>query len=166
MSSEVDALIRHYGLQPHPEGGYFKETYRSEGSIPRSALPAEFKGDRSFSTGILFLLSAGAVSRLHRIASDEVWHFLHGGPMTVVQLSPEGRVQLTRLGPNWRSGQAAQHVVPAGHWFGAHADPGSEYSLVGCTVAPGFDFADFELARRDELLKAFPAARGVIEHLT
>jgi uncharacterized protein len=137
-------LIERYGLEPHPEGGFFKETYRSE-----------------HSTAIYFLIPAGKSSRLHRIKSDEVWHFYAGGPMTIVEIAPGGKVLKTTLGPG-----AFQHVVPAGHWFGGYPHEGSPFSFVGCTVAPAFRFEDFELGAREELLKEFPQARDVIERLT
>lgn len=150
-------LIEAYGLEPHPEGGYFKETYRSEQKI--SAL----QGERSCSTAIYFLLPRGAKSRLHRIKSDEIWHFHLGGPLTLMQICPSGRSRSVVMGPDVRKGQLLQHVVPAGYWFGAY--PEGDYSFVGCTVAPGFDFADFQLGEREDLLSRFPAAGDVVERL-
>ena len=145
------------GLKPHPEGGFFRETYRAAGRIPGKKFP----GGRSFSTAILFLLSKGCVSRLHRIKSDELWHFYAGGPLMVVELDPKtGRTRSTRLGPG-----KVQHVVKAGDWFGARLGAGADYALVGCTVAPGFEFRDFEMGRREELLRKFPRSRRVIERL-
>ncbi len=164
-SPTVEELIRLHDLKPHPEGGYYKETYRAPALCERSALPPGFKGDRNFSTAILFLLPGGATSKLHRIPADEMWHFYLGDPLTVVQISPRGRVELIRLGHDLGSGLALQHVVPAGYWFGAYCNPGGAYSLVGCTVSPGFDFADFELGKKENLLREFPAARAIIEHL-
>lgn len=162
----VAEIAKAYGLQPHPEGGYFKESYRSPGHIPASALPKGFAGERSYSTAIYFLLPRGARSRLHRIKSDEVWHFYLGGPLTLVQLFPSGRVETVVMGHDVAAGQRVQHVVPAGCWFGARPEDGSAYSFVGCTVSPGFDFADFEMGSREELLAQFPAAREAIELLT
>lgn len=138
--SRIHDLIDRYRLQPHPEGGWFAETYRAE------AMADTRTGPRPVSTAILFLLAAGNVSHLHRIASDEVWHFYEGGPLLVHELR-DSDVHITRL-----SSDNPQHVVPAGTWFGAKPAPGTEFALVGCTVAPGFDFADFELAERDALL--------------
>ncbi|NHK28006.1 cupin domain-containing protein [Parvularcula flava] len=135
-----DRLIDRYDLQPHPEGGWFAETYRAGVTVDT------LKGPRAASTAILFLLAAGNVSHLHRIASDEVWHFYEGGPLLVHELR-DGEVHVTRL-----SQDNPQHVVPAGTWFGARPASGTAHSLVGCTVAPGFDFADFELADREALL--------------
>jgi len=162
----VDQLVKQLELQPHPEGGFFRVTYRDKGVIPHQALPKQFNGSRSYSTAIYFLLPQGKFSALHRIHADEVWHFYLGGPLTVVQISPSGDVEKIVLGSDIEKGQQLQHVVPAGYWFGAYPNPGTDYSLVGCTVAPGFDFADFEMGSRSELLKQFPQVKEVIEQLT
>jgi predicted cupin superfamily sugar epimerase len=162
----ADELIGLHGLKRHPEGGYFAETYRASESIARGALPPRYDGDRSFCTAIYFLLPQGAKSQLHRVESDEIWHFYLGGALTLFELHEDGRVEKTRLGSDFAIGERAQHVVKRGVWFGALPDPGVPYSFVGCTVAPGFDFADFELARRSELLARHPAARETIELLT
>ncbi len=162
MVKSSDLLIQQYGLLPHPEGGFFRETYRSGEEVAKSALPSRFTGARSFSTAILFLLPRGSCSRLHCIRSDEVWHFYAGDPLVVVEITPSGEVVETRLGQGPEC--VFQYVVQAGRWFGSY--PVGEFSLVGCTVAPGFDFADFEMGSREELLAEFPRARGVVERLT
>ena len=162
---KINDLVELYNLEPHPEGGFYKETFRDDKSIPASSLP-EHGGDRSYSTGIYFLLTKGMISSLHRIKSDEMWHFYLGGPLTVVQISPNGDVEEIVLGQGVKSGQKVQHVVPAGYWFGAYPNEGSEYSFVGCTVAPGFDFRDFEMGNRENLIKQFPNAKDIIEKLT
>ncbi len=156
-------LVRHFGMSPHPEGGFYRETYRSAGSIPAEALPSGFSGARSYSTAILFLLRQGDVSRLHRIRQDELWHFYLGDPLRLVMISPEGRPEEVVLGQDVTRGQHLQWAVPAGYWVGAAPVPGSAFSLVGCTVAPGFDFADFELGEREALLRLFPDARELVE---
>lgn len=161
----VARLIERYALKPHPEGGYYAETYRSADALPAGTLP-RFGGARPASTAIYFLLQEGSKSSLHRIKSDEVWHFYLGGPLTIVQISAEGKAERVRLGPAIEQGETLQHVVPAGCWFGAYPYPGARFSFVGCTVAPGFDFEDFELGRRAELLARFPAAKAEIERLT
>jgi predicted cupin superfamily sugar epimerase len=158
----AEDVIRKFDLQRHPEGGYFKEAYRSSEIISREALPSRYNGDRSFSTSIYFLLPSGTVSRLHRIASDEVWHFYLGGPLELLQISPNGKMEKLMLGQDVAAGQKVQHVVPAGYWFGARPADGSAYSFVGCTVAPGFDFADFELADPRDLSRSFPLLRKEI----
>ena len=160
-------LIRFYKLEPHPEGGYFSESYRSAGTIPAGVLGGAFGGARNFSTAIYFLLPEGSNSNLHRIKSDEVWHFYLGGPLTIAQIFPDGRLEMVTLGGrDVKAGQKFQHVVPAGCWFGAYPEAGGGFSFVGCTVAPGFDFADFDLADRKELLTQFPNCAAIIKKLT
>jgi predicted cupin superfamily sugar epimerase len=153
-------LVERLGMKPHPEGGYYAETYRARELVetPRGRRPA--------STAIYFLLPAGTKSCLHRIQSDEAWHFYMGGPLVVEQIAPDGSASRARLGPGIAAGESLQHVVPAGHWFGAAPYPGTKFSLVGCTVAPGFDFADFELGKKADLLRQYPQAKDVIERLT
>ena len=158
----AEEIIRIYGLMRHPEGGHFKETYRSEASALHAAPPQALAGSRNFSTAIYFLLAAGEKSALHRIKSDEVWHFYLGGPLVIAQLLPGKPPKKTILGQNILAGQVVQYTVPGGSWFGAYPCPGTEFSLVGCTVSPGFDYSDFELAERSELLKEFPEAEGLI----
>ncbi|MBI3299217.1 MAG: cupin domain-containing protein [Elusimicrobia bacterium] len=162
MDPVIRDLVSAYSLAPHPEGGFYKESYRSADSFT----PAGFAGARSFSTAIYFLLPQGTRSRLHRIRADEVWHFYLGGPLSVVEITPEGNTLKTVLGPDLKGGQKLQHVVPAGHWFGSYPEPNSQFSFVGCTVAPGFDFADFELGKRSDLLALFPDAAPEILRLT
>lgn len=156
-------------LRPHPEGGYFREVYRSRETIEGDALPARFKGSRSFSTGIYFLLTAHTFSAFHRIASDEVWHFYAGEPLDLEIIHPDGRHETIGLGDDPSSGRVFQAMAPAGCWFGARLAPGAPsdgFTLVGCTVAPGFDFQDFEMADRKGLIEAFPRHRKLIEQLT
>ncbi len=162
----VEKLIEKYQLIPHPEGGYFRETYRSEGVIPHQALPDNFKGDRNYCTGIYFLLPQGTKSCLHRIQSDEMWHFYLGGSMTLVLMHEDYGVQNIILGSDLQAGETVQFVVPAGWWFGGYPNPESAYSFVGCTVAPGFDFADFELGTRTDLISKFPESSELILKLT
>jgi predicted cupin superfamily sugar epimerase len=159
-------LIRHFELQPHPEGGYFRQTYKSQGAIAHNALPAAYDGGRAYATMIYYLLPKGAKSHLHRLHSDEMWHFYLGGPMHVAQIHADGREETVTLGQDIVRGEQLQSVVPAGTWFGAYPAEGTEYSFVGCTVAPGFEFADFELAEREALLRQYPHARRIIELLT
>ena len=162
----VEQLIEAFDLMPHPEGGYFKETYRADEQAKQSALPNRFKGDRSFSTAIYYLLPEGAKSCLHRIASDEIWHFYLGGPLVVVEILPDGSHKKTVLGQDLSHGQNVQYVVRAGHWFGAFPQEDAGYSFVGCTVAPGFDFSDFEMGNRSQLIAQYPRAQKEIEQLT
>lgn len=157
--------IEHLHLQAHPEGGFYKETYRASEHIPREGLPARFPAARSFSTAIYFLLRAQDRSLFHRIKSDELWHYHAGSALTIYVLQEQKLVKHV-LGPDIESGQALQVAVPANCWFGAKIDAPQGYALAGCTVAPGFDFADFEMASRADLLNQFPAQRQFIELLT
>ncbi len=166
MIISKEELIRLYELEPHPEGGYFRESYRSAGIIPADALGGAFSGARNFSTAIYFLLPEGSKSSLHRIKADEVWHFYLGGPLTIAQIFPDGRVENVTLGQDLKAGHKVQHLVPAGCWFGAYPETDSGFSFLGCTVAPGFYFSDFELADRKKLLAQFPASAAIINKLT
>lgn len=160
MTSLVEALR----LVPHPEGGWYRETYRDTLMLPGEALPRG--GSRSASTAILYLLDAGSFSALHRIASDEVWHFHLGDPLIVHVLHEDGRREDLRLGLDVLGGDRVQAVVPRGAWFGARLAEGGRFALVGCTVAPGFDFADFELAERASLTARFPEHAALIAAMT
>lgn len=153
-------LVEHFSMSPHPEGGFFAETYRSQGAIPTDALPG-FGGTRNFSTGILFLLRRGEYSHLHRLKQDEMWHFYLGAPAAGDSQAGWDR-RRNPLGQDVLNGQYLQYTVPSGCWFGATPAEGSDFALVGCTVAPGFDFADFEMADPDVLGQTFPHAAGLV----
>lgn len=162
---KIEDIARKLMLQPHPEGGYFAETYRSEIEIPGSLIGAH--GPRNVCTGIHFLIPAGEFSAFHRIKSDEMWHFYSGDPLLVHQLLPDGTYHCHELGSDWNR-HRFQAVVPAGAWFASEPDPKHSkagYSLVGCTVSPGFDFQDFELASADALVEIFPDHEELIRRL-
>lgn len=161
----VAELIHHYQLLPHPEGGYYKETYRSSETVAATALPDCFGGDRSFSTAIYFLLEKGNFSAFHKIRSDECWHFYAGQTLLVHILHADGDLQTVRLGNNVLAGETFQFVVPANCWFASEPAEGTDFAFTGCTVSPGFDFADFKLAKADELVKGFPAHTDLIRRL-
>ena len=164
---DADYYIEKLGMTSHPEGGYFKESFRSATMLPASALPSQFGGDRSAATAIYFLLKAGFPSHFHRIRSDEIWHFYAGDPVEVFGIHPDGRLQIWLLGPPEIEGAVFQAVVPAEVWFGsAVLARKSNFSLCGCTVAPGFDFSDYELAERAALTAAFPQHAAMIARLT
>jgi predicted cupin superfamily sugar epimerase len=150
-------------LEPHPEGGFFRQTYRSELSIDR--LPG-FIGPRAASTAIYFLLEGQNFSVFHRLRSDEMWHFYAGSPLTVHVIDRGGEYSSILLGRDSDAGQAFQAVVFAGCWFASHVADWKSWALVGCTVAPGFEFADFEMAKREELVADYPQHREVIQKLT
>ena len=153
-------------LVPHPEGGHYRQVYRSAEVVPRAALPPRFGGDHVFSTAIYFLLQGQDFSALHRIKQDEVWHFYAGSSLTVHVFDPDGTHRAIRLGTDWGKGEEPQAVVRAGRLFGAILNDPKSYALVGCTVAPGFDFADMEMPGREELCRLYPQHREVIERLT
>jgi len=153
-------------LEAHPEGGYFRQTYRSDVMIAREALPAGFAGARAASTAIYFLLEGKNFSAFHRLRSDEVWHFYAGDPLVVHVISPEGSYSSILLGCELEAGQVLQAVVLAGCWFASHVADWSSFAVVGCTVAPGFDFEDFKLGEREELVARYPQHRVLIEGLT
>jgi len=160
----IEYWVERLGLAPHPEGGAYFESYRS---VARHVGDdAGFPAGRSFATGIYFLVPAGEFSALHRIRSDELWHFYYGVPLEIVVLDPAGGLTVKTLGLGLEHGQAPQHVVTAGAWFGASVAADIGYALVGCTVSPGFDFRDFELAQRDELSALYPQHAPLIERYT
>lgn len=158
--------IQKLELNPHVEGGAFREVYRSELTLPKTVLPLFFQGSRNASTSIYFLLSRGQFSAFHRIASDELWHFYYGDPLYVYEIGHSGRLHTHVLGSNPENGETFQTVVKAGSWFASAPAPESEYALVGCTVAPGFDFADFELANRETLVTQHPDHAHLIRRFT
>lgn len=160
-------LIRHLNLAPHPEGGFYRETYRSPVVLPRTALSEAYDGDRSASTCIYYMLFQNSFSYLHKVASDEIFHFYAGNPVEMLQLNPvDGTSKITMLGSDVLADQRPQLVVPAGIWQGCRLVGGGEYALMGCTVAPGFEFADYELAERSEMCAAFPDQVEMITALT
>jgi predicted cupin superfamily sugar epimerase len=164
ITTSPDYWIKVLHLVPHPEGGWFAESYRAMESIPAAALPERFTGSRSLCTAIHFMLEEGQVSALHRLKSDEIWHFYAGDPLAVHVITSEGSYQTILLGSNPERGERFQIVVPAGCWFGSECS--GRFALVGCTVAPGFDFADFEMARQSELTDRFPQHAALIARMT
>jgi len=156
--------VDHLMLHSHPEGGYYKETYRSPESISKQELPERFTGQRSFSTAIYFLLRSEDRSLFHRIKSDELWHFHAGSSLSIYVLTKTG-LQIHALGDNPQNGESLQIVIPANCWFGAMVNEPDSYTLSGCTVAPGFDFNDFEIAKRETLLQEFPGYEEAIKLL-
>ena len=161
----VQTLIQQFQLDPHPEGGWYKETYRSVEDIPAKALPDRFMGDRSFATAIYFLLEQGNFSAFHRIKSDEIWHFYDGDALDIYILNDQAGLQVFQLGNKPQTQQHFQLVVPANCWFASRPSAGSNFSFVGCTVAPGFDFKDFELADVEDLCNRYPNQQPLIRAL-
>jgi len=163
--NSIDYWINHLGLLPHPEGGFYKETYRASERIPSSSLPARFGSDRNLSTAIYFLLRSEDISVFHRIKSDELWHFYYGSTLLIYVLH-EHDLKIHRLGANLDKGDSLQVVIPANCWFGAQVETPDSFALCGCTVAPGFDFRDFDMAERNTLLKEYPGYEKEILRLT
>ncbi|MBC8110862.1 MAG: cupin domain-containing protein [Verrucomicrobia bacterium] len=155
-------FVEKYQMQIHPEGGYYRETYRSPEMISYHNLPLRYSESRSFSTSIYFLMESHHFSAFHRIQSDEMWHFYYGCPVHVYVIDEKGNLEILKVGQNPESGELFQALVPAGCWFASHPAEPESFSLVGCTVAPGFDFADFEIANTDELVSQFPEHEAVI----
>ena len=149
----------------HVEGGWYSEVYKSALTIASSQLPPQFKGDRSSCTHIYFMLEKGEFSAFHRIQSDELWHFYSGDPLVVYELENDGRLIKHYLGSDLEKGQSLFCVVKGGNWFASEVMENSNYSLVGCTVSPGFDFADFELAKKEMLSGLYPTHKTLIHRL-
>ncbi|MHC4155916.1 MAG: cupin domain-containing protein [Planctomycetota bacterium] len=163
----AEQLIRFFAMKPLPhEGGYYVETYRASERIGPAALPQRYADDRSFGTSILYLLTPETFSAMHRLKSDEVFHFYLGDPVTMLQLHPAGASDIITLGHDILNGQRIQVTVPAGTWQGGFLNEGGRFALMGTTVAPGFQSADFELAARAELLEKYPGQRDLIVRLT
>lgn len=163
----ADQIKNIFNLKPHSEeGGYFIETYRSLESIPEEALPDRYKGFRSYATAIYYLLTPETFSLIHRLQSDEIFHFYLGDPVEMLQLFPDGSGRILILGSDILNGMKPQATVPRGVWQGARLFHGSRFALLGTTVSPGFDYKDYESGRRDVLLKSFPEFRDWIIALT
>ncbi len=167
MKRDADHYIKTLSLEVHPEGGAFREIYRCKDEITDSALPAAFRsGPRNFSTAIYFLLQSDDFSAFHRIRSDEVWHFYEGDPLEIIEINGKGTLKKTVLGRLHEEGELYCHVVPAHSWFASRVIKGGDFALVGCTVSPGFDFRDFEMADRQTLIREFPQHGSIITELT
>lgn len=157
--------IDRLALQPHPEGGFYRETYRSGENIQVCGLPLRFTSPRSFSTAIYFLLRSNDKSLLHRIKSDELWHFHYGGTLNIYVLQHDD-LSIFKLGSNLDEGDSLQVAIPANSWFGARITSPDSYTLASCTVAPGFDFQDFQMGERRQLMNDFPMHAQLIAELT
>jgi predicted cupin superfamily sugar epimerase len=163
----ADELIAMLQLTPHPkEGGFFRETYRSPEVLIAAHLPVRYGADRSVSTAIYYLLAPHSISALHRLATDEIFHFYLGDPVRMLQLGPGDEAREIVLGPDLNAGQQLQVVVPRGVWQGSVLAPGGRFALLGCTVAPGFDYADYEHGDRESLQALYPKFAESIQRLT
>ena len=166
MNKDANFWIAHLGLNKHPEGGWFKEVFRSDEILSKKSLPARYTSFRAISTSIYYLLKGDEHSSFHRLKSDEIWHFYGGAPVNVYIISPLGKLTINSCGPFAEEGNVFQLLIPKGSWFAAKVTDLSSYTLLGCTVAPGFDFEDFELGKREELIKRFPQHTEVIKMFT
>ena len=160
--NDADYWVKTLELAEHPEGGYFRETYRSMESVSKNALPGRYDGPRVFSTAIYFLVSYSRPSRFHRLQSDELWHFYEGYPLTISVILEDGSFHTIILGRNRDKGEHFQEVIKAGTWFGAMVHEKNEFALCGCQVAPGFEYTDFELGNTQKLIESFPKHRDII----
>jgi predicted cupin superfamily sugar epimerase len=158
--------VNKLGLTSHIEGGAFKEIYRSQLMLPQQALTPQHHGDRNAMTSIYFLLEQGDFSAFHKIASDEIWHFYDGSPLCIYEITANGTLVKNMLGKDMDKGQQLVITIKAGHWFGSRVEELDGFTLCGCTVAPGFDFADFDLADRKTLQKEFPQHAEIIRQMT
>jgi len=165
----ADQIIKLLGLEPLPEeGGLFRQTYRSAEEIPAVALPSRYGAPRRIATAIYYLLTADrdSFSALHRLKTDEVYHFYLGDPVEMLLLHPEGAGERVVLGQDLAAGQKVQLVVPTGAWQGSRLRPGGRFALLGTTMAPGYEEEDFELGGREALLRDYPDQAELIRGLT
>jgi len=164
----MDALyyIQKLGLIKHPEGGYYKEIYRSEELFKKGQLPQRYGGERNISTSIYYLLENDEFSAFHKLKSDEIWHFYKGSSATIYMIDEKGVLSEFFIGDNLDKNELLQVIIKKGTWFAVCINKPCSFILVGCTVAPGFNFDDFEIGKRDELLKLFPDLEKVITRLT
>ncbi len=162
----IERWIEQLALTSHPEGGYFRETYRSNDVIDADGLPERYDSSRKAYTSIYYLLPSGEVSKFHRLKSDEIWNFYWGSPLLIHIIDRNGNYRKEVLGANLDNGEFFQRMVEAGNWFGAEVVDENSYTLAGCFVAPGFDFEDFELADTRQLKLQYPQYVRIIDKLS
>ncbi len=165
MIKKAKDLIEQLQLRKHPEGGYYREIFRSEEKILKG-LPDRYEGERCICTSIYFLLSENDFSAFHRLKSDEIWHFYSGSALDIYVIGSNGELSIHSIGNSTGENELFQVVIKRGQWFAAEVRDKNFFSLVGCTVAPGFDFKDFELGKRDTLLSEYPSHKDLITRLT
>ena len=163
----AEEIIARLKLKPHPkEGGFYLETYRDGETIPASVLPARYSGPRAFGTCIYYLLTPSTFSAMHRLQSDEIFHFYLGDPVEMLQIAADGSAETVIMGQDIAAGMQPQHVVPGGYWQGARLLDGGTFALLGTTMSPGFDYADYRSGRRTELFNKFPQHSDKLRFLT
>jgi uncharacterized protein len=167
MKLTAQDIIKWLKLKPHPEeGGFYSETYRSRETLSKTDLPPRYPGDRSMGTAIYYLLTPDTFSAMHRLRTDEIFHFYLGDPVTMLQLLPDGTSRVLTLGTDILSDEQLQLVVPRGIWQGSFLNPGGHFALLGTTMAPGFEFEDYEHGSREPLIQTYPDRRELIIKLT
>jgi predicted cupin superfamily sugar epimerase len=166
MNKKAMEYITKLQLKPHPEGGFYKEMYRAGGLILSEHLPRRYKSSRAFSTSIYFLLERNQFSSFHKLKSDELWHFYDGSTIIIYTIDKEGRLEKIKLGKDSNKGDSFQVQIKNNIHFAAELYNKSSFALVGCTVSPGFEFEDFELGKRDELITHYPEHEDIITKLT
>ncbi len=166
MIPSIDELVSKLQLQPHPEGGFYRELYRSDLEIPEHLLPDGMTGARSCATSIYYLLTSDSFSAFHRIKQDEIWHFYSGSSIILHIIKPDGEYEKVSIGNNFNNESVPQYTVKAGNWFAAEVLAKDSYALAGCTVSPGFDYQDFELGTEEQLVSLFPKHSALISRLT
>jgi len=166
LTKEAAEIIEHLQLQPHPEGGWYREVYRSDEILPGAALPLRYKEPHAFSTSIYFMLEKGDFSAFHRISSDETWHFYMGSPLAIYIINQDSDFTRVILGNDFIQGQVLQYTVKRNCWFAADISNNGIYALVGCTVSPGFEFSDFELGQLEQLMAIYPMHSAFLRKYT
>lgn len=166
QNRNADHFIDKLNLKAHPEGGYYRQTYCSDILINKALLPKGYSGGRPCLTAIYFLLKGDDFSALHRLKSDELWHYYAGSSLTIWVIHPKGELEKIILGTDIHAGETCQAIIPGGCWFGAAVNDTASFSLVGCTVSPGFHFDDFELGERAFLVQTYPEHKDIIHALT
>jgi uncharacterized protein len=158
--------IKKLNLQKHPEGGYYRENYRCQDIINQDKLLTRYNDSRNSSTAIYYLLLKEEFSAFHRLKSDEIFHFYSGSTLIIDMIDNKGKYYQFKLGNNPDKNEFLQLVIPHGCWFASHVSESNSYSLIGCTVSPGFDFADFSLGNREELISSYPDFIEIITKFT
>lgn len=159
----ADYWIQHLNLKPHPEGGFYSETYRSPIHLNPNDLPIGFSGERRLSTSIYFMLRSKDISKMHRLKSDEIWYYHHGSPLKVISIDKEGKKHTRILGSNPDKAEYFYHLIHSGNIFAAEVTEPDSYSIVSCVVTPGFEFEDFEVFEKEDLIQAYPKHSELFE---
>lgn len=160
----ADDLIEHFSLLKHPEGGYYREVYRSEKTL--NNLPSPFNGSRNYLTSIYFMLKSEDKSLFHRLSADEIWYFHLGTALKFYLLDPEGNLKTFILGSDFRKGEMLQVIAPANHYMAAEVIEEDSFTFISCAVAPGFDFVDFEMGDKKSMTQDYPSHAEIIDRFT